>query len=68
MDSSLEMMVKRVDGYGGAIAVANNGQIGIGFSTSMMPWAYVNGSDTQPSVHFGYKKGEHFSENLWINV
>ena len=64
VDSSLDMMIARVDGYGGAIAVGTNGQIGIGFSTKMMSWAYVNGSDTQPIVHFGIRKGEDFTEKL----
>ena len=67
VDLSLQMMAKRVDGYGGAIAVGSNGQIGIGFSTSMMSWAYVNSTETEPTVHFGIREGEHFTEKLWLN-
>ncbi|CAG2181943.1 unnamed protein product, partial [Oppiella nova] len=36
VDKSLDMMADRVDGYGGAIAVAPGGEVGVGFTTPMM--------------------------------
>ncbi|CAG2181973.1 unnamed protein product, partial [Oppiella nova] len=41
VDKSLDMMADRVDGYGGAIAVAPGGEVGVGFTTPMMSWAYI---------------------------
>lgn len=63
VDSSLAMMASRVDGYGGAIAVSNTAQIGVGFSTRMMSWAYINGDEQPLTVHYGIHKGQHLTEN-----
>ena len=64
IDSSLAMMASRVDGYGGAIAVSNNGQIGVGFSTKMMSWAYINSADQPLIIHYGIHEGQHLTEKL----
>ncbi|KAH7638122.1 isoaspartyl peptidase/l-asparaginase-like [Dermatophagoides farinae] len=43
---SLESMKQRVDGYGGIIAIGNgHGDIGFGFNTQAMPWAYITVDD-----------------------
>lgn len=62
VDASLELMKTRVDGFGGAIAVGNDGQIGIGFSTIMMPWAYINSCDDL--IHYGVDSGQHLTVNI----
>ena len=62
VDKSLEMMANRVDGFGGAIAVASDGQLGIGFSTEMMSWAYIDGQN--PAIHYGIKRGQHLTDKF----
>ncbi|KAH9419931.1 Isoaspartyl peptidase/L-asparaginase [Dermatophagoides pteronyssinus] len=43
---SLKSMQQRVDGYGGVIAIGNgHGDIGFGFNTQAMPWAYITVDD-----------------------
>ncbi|OTF76778.1 hypothetical protein BLA29_012217, partial [Euroglyphus maynei] len=43
---SLDTMQQRVDGYGGIIAIGNgHGDIGFGFNTQAMPWAYITVDD-----------------------
>lgn len=42
VDSSLQMMKERTNGFGGLIAATRDGEIGIGFSTVQMPWAYIH--------------------------
>lgn len=57
-DAALDVMRDRIDGYGGIIAVTPDGQIGIGFSTLMMGWAYIK-SDEEV-IHYGVNHGEDF--------
>ncbi len=64
VDASLELMHQRVDGFGGAIAVGNDGQIGIGFTTEMMPWAYINSNHNESVIHYGINSGQHFTEKF----
>lgn len=73
VDQSLVMMKDRIDGYGGVIAIGPKGEIGIGFTTIAMPWAYINSEEIDPTtldaltmdnsvpikIHFGYHSGEH---------
>lgn len=66
VDASLELMRQRVDGFGGAIAVGNDGQIGIGFTTEMMPWAYINSNHNESVIHYGINSGQHFTEKFWL--
>lgn len=42
VDVSLQMMKERTNGHGGVIAVTRDSEIGIGFTTVQMPWAYIN--------------------------
>ncbi|XP_054155078.1 isoaspartyl peptidase/L-asparaginase-like [Oppia nitens] len=64
VDKSLQMMAKRVDGYGGAIAVAPNQKPGIGFTTPMMSWAYIDSNDSQQCIHYGIRVDEHLTQNF----
>ena len=73
VDQSLAMMKDRIDGYGGVIAVGANQEIGIGFTTKAMPWAYISAQDLDSAslseitkdnsfkikIHYGYNPGEH---------
>ena len=74
VDQSLAMMKDRIDGYGGVIAVGPKGEIGIGFTTKAMPWAYISSEDLDSAslaeltrdndhkikIHYGYNPGDHF--------
>jgi beta-aspartyl-peptidase (threonine type) len=52
----LDFMRLRLDGFGGVIAVAATGKVGVCFSTFRMPWAYR----TTDELHYGIDKGDHF--------
>ena len=41
--AAIELLGKRVSGTGGIIAVEANGQVGVGFNTYAMPYAFVTG-------------------------
>lgn len=60
IQQSLEHMAQRVEGCGGAVAVSRDGEIGVGFSTPRMPWAYVKDS----LLHYGIHPGQHLKEEL----
>ncbi|RWS10877.1 L-asparaginase-like protein [Dinothrombium tinctorium] len=45
-EKALEYMKKRVNGFGGAIAVDVNGGIGIYYTTECMAYAYIKNDDT----------------------
>lgn len=60
IQQSLEHMAQRVEGCGGAVAVSGDGDIGVGFSTPRMPWAYVK----DHHVHYGIHPGQHLKEDL----
>jgi isoaspartyl peptidase/L-asparaginase-like protein (Ntn-hydrolase superfamily) len=64
VDKSLDMMADKVDGYGGVIAVAPGGEVGVGFTTPMMSWAYIDSADTSPTVHYGIERGQHLTEKF----
>ncbi|XP_015927584.1 isoaspartyl peptidase/L-asparaginase isoform X2 [Parasteatoda tepidariorum] len=61
--AGLEYMKNRVQGYGGAICVSNNGEIGTHFTTDMMPWAYRKGN----ILHFGMRPNEDISDVVQID-
>lgn len=58
--AGLEHMKNRVQGYGGAIAVSNFGDVGIYFTTSQMAWAYRKGN----MLHYGIQPGERRTEDV----
>ena len=77
VDQSLEMMKNRINGYGGLIAIGPKHEIGIGFSTLAMPWAYITSEDLDLNtlnelsqgnidckikIHYGYLPNEHLIE------
>lgn len=53
-------MSARVSGTAGAIVIAKDGKIGIGFSSPKMAWAYLKDG----IIHYGIKKGQHFTVDL----
>ena len=53
-------MKNRINGYGGAICVTKDGQVGAEFSTEMMSWAYIK--DDQ--LHYGINKNQHEVEDI----
>lgn len=53
-------MSARVGGSAGAIVISKDGQIGIGFSSEKMAWAYLKNG----TIHYGIKKGQHFTAAL----
>lgn len=75
VEGSLELMKKRVNGFGGVIAVGSRKQdIGIAFNTKGMPWAYISSEDLDAksmarlrggdssfkiAIHYGYNPGDH---------
>ena len=60
IDEALTYMTGRVGGDGGVIALGPLGEIGIGWNSNQMSWAYgVNGR-----LHYGVNPGEDFDENI----
>ena len=74
VDESLSMMKERICGFGGVIAIGPKQEIGIGFTTKAMPWAYISSTDLDSQclaglkhdnnhkikIHYGYNPGDHF--------
>ena len=78
VDESLKSMKDRVNGFGGIIAVGAKSEIGIGFTTKQMPWAYITTTDNDVDliksqifnkqnvtvkIHSGSKPNEHSVHN-----
>jgi hypothetical protein len=54
-------MAERIpDADGGVIAISKDGDIGFGWNSEQMAWAYSKGVD----IHFGVNRGEDFVEPL----
>ncbi len=61
IEEALSYMTGRVGGDGGVIAVAAaGGEIGIGWNSNQMSWAY--GRDG--TIHYGVNVGDDFEEDL----
>ncbi|GJQ69062.1 hypothetical protein Trydic_g6226 [Trypoxylus dichotomus] len=56
----LEKMTAKLKNTAGAITVTPNGEVGIGFSSKRMTWAYQKGDE----LHFGVNKNEHHIEKV----
>ncbi|KAK9506025.1 hypothetical protein O3M35_008039 [Rhynocoris fuscipes] len=56
--SSCEEMTRRVGKTAGAITVSNTGDVGIGFTSKKMAWAYQKGDE----IHYGIGHGQHLVE------
>lgn len=54
IDDNLKVVRERLQGTAGAISISKSGDVGLGFSTVMMPWAYMKNSE----LHFGLRAGE----------
>lgn len=52
-----EMLQRWPDGDGGVIGVDKDGNVGIGFSSEQMSWAYQNEDNI---VHYGINHGDNF--------
>lgn len=51
---NLQVVKERLQGTAGAISISKCGEIGFGFNTTMMPWAYIKDA----KLHFGLRAGE----------
>nr|XP_014276481.1 probable isoaspartyl peptidase/L-asparaginase GA20639 isoform X2 [Halyomorpha halys] len=58
--AACEAMTKRVGKTAGAITVSNKGEVGIGFTSKRMAWAYQLGDE----MHYGIEQGEHLIEKI----
>lgn len=59
-EGCLQRMTDRLKQTAGAITISKDGEVGIGFTSAQMAWAYVKGTE----VHFGIDKGQHDIEPL----
>ena len=59
---ALEEMRKRVNGFGGAIAVDHSGAAGIAFTTARMPWVVARRGD---QVKWGIEPGQSEEIGGW---
>lgn len=57
---TLDFMAQRVGGDGGVIAIDRAGNLGIGWNSNQMSWAY--GRDGE--LHYGVNRGEDFVEDI----
>ncbi len=53
-------MFERTKGEGGVIAISKEGEMGIGFNSDQMSWAYARDG----ILHYGVDVGEDFHEEL----
>ena len=53
VDQTLQYMLERVGGRGGAIAVTTNGEVGVAFNTSGMAWSTVKDGQLKYGVYPG---------------
>ncbi|XP_050533608.1 isoaspartyl peptidase/L-asparaginase [Daktulosphaira vitifoliae] len=60
VQNECEKLSTRIGGSAGAIAISKEGTIGIGFSSEKMAWAYLE----KGMIHYGIKKGQHFTIGL----
>ena len=49
-EEGLKVLVRKVDGYGGIIALSKTGAVGIAFNTARMARAYMRTGNTEPVV------------------
>jgi len=56
----LEKMTKRLKNTAGAITLSKTGEVGIGFTSERMSWAYRKGNE----LHYGVNKGQHEVEKV----
>lgn len=55
-----DAMSVRVGGSAGAIVISKDGEIGIGFSSPKMAWAFLKNG----IIHYGIKKGQRLTVEL----
>ncbi|XP_073977877.1 isoaspartyl peptidase/L-asparaginase-like [Rhodnius prolixus] len=56
-------MTSRVGKTAGAITVSNKGEVGIGFTSKRMSWAYQIGDE----IHYGIDQGQHLVQKAELN-
>lgn len=59
-NNCIEKMTKRLDNTAGAITLSKKGEVGIGFSTNRMSWAYQK----ENKLYFGVDKNKEEVENV----
>lgn len=57
---SLQQMTERLKNTAGAITVTPKGEVGVGFTSNRMTWAYQKGDE----LHFGVNKNDHRIEKI----
>lgn len=60
MDEECAALSTRVGKSAGAIVLSNKGEVGIGFSSKRMSWAYQIGNE----LHYGVDKGNDFVDKV----
>ena len=50
IEKALDMLQRKVDGFGGVIALDKNGEIGVAYNTPRMARAYISDAMTEPYV------------------
>jgi isoaspartyl peptidase/L-asparaginase-like protein (Ntn-hydrolase superfamily) len=58
--TACDLMLERHRGSGGVIAIDKNGNVGIGFSSSHMAWAYQKAN----KVYYGVDKNQQFEMDV----
>ncbi|XP_066151637.1 probable isoaspartyl peptidase/L-asparaginase CG7860 isoform X2 [Euwallacea fornicatus] len=56
----MESMTSRLNNFAGAITISKSGEIGVGFTSQRMAWAYRKGNE----IHYGIEKGQHKIEKI----
>ena len=56
LERNFSIMQRRLEGYGGAVAIDPQGEVGVYFNTEGMAWAHAKAE----VVHHGVLKGEDF--------
>jgi beta-aspartyl-peptidase (threonine type) len=57
-----QALTKKLDNTVGAIAVSKKGEVGVAFTSSKMPWAYIKGN----KLHYGIGQSEKFTEEYTL--
>lgn len=58
--TACDLMLERHRASGGVIAINNNGDVGIGFSSNQMAWAYQKGQ----KVFYGVDKNQRLEMDI----
>ncbi|XP_060521354.1 isoaspartyl peptidase/L-asparaginase [Cylas formicarius] len=59
-NEALAKMTEKLKNTAGAITLSRNGEVGVGFTSQRMSWAYRKGGE----YHYGINKGDHNVEKI----